>query len=740
LPKNNEPVLIQQLIDNASPGDVINIPSGVYNETIFINKSITLNGNNKANTIIDGMFPTIWSTGSSITINSDNVKISNFTIKNIQVKSQHPNNNCGIQINSNFNEISNNVFSKSYYGIYLNCSNNNKIINNDFVDLNDDGVYLDFSGNNNISNNDFFNSRLKLNNSCENNTIYDNIITGENYGIMIMNNGLENKILNNEISTTDESLFIIESNKNSIIGNTFEINGIHLSGSSNNDVGNNFVREKELMYLENKSNLIVDEEVGQIIIINSDNITVQNQEMEDISYGLYLVNSEDCIISNNQFSDISTSGLSLSGSDNNLIENNDFLDCRESISLWSVNNNIIQNNDFIDCKSRSIRFYNSFYNTISNNNLGNLLLDKSDYNTIQDNTINGSIHFFYDSNSTNNIITDNNFNNYGLEIDFYTRDNTVENNFVNGKPLIYLEDESDMVVNEDAGQVILVRCDNIIVENQEINNAFTGIGLFYTQNSTIRNNKIVYDVFAYINGPSAITDSKGIYLNAYSNNNIVENNVLKDSKNGIELVYYSDYNTINNNKISSGGVGIKVSSSNNIIKNNNIISNYYGVSITGSYNTIFSNNFIDYVFLGSESGITNRWDDGSVGNYYDEYDGVDADGDGIGDTPYNISGGDNQDLYPLVKPLITSANSIEDYVGQKVRVIGTLECNPEFNRFCKSAPGLIFNDGTEIGFTGEVPYCEEYQDKEIELICEVYQCGVLDSCEGILLRDIKLIE
>ena len=98
-------------------------------------------------------------------------------------------------------------------------------------------------------------------------------------------------------------------------------------------------------------------------------------------------------------------------------------------------------------------------------------------------------------------------------------------------------------------------------------------------------------------------------------------------------------------------------------------------------------------------------------------------------------------MYPLINPLITSASGIEDYVGQEVIVIGTLECNPDPpTRFGKFVPGLIFNDGTEIGFTGEVPYCEEYQKKEIELICEVYQCELVDSCEGILLRDIKLKE
>ena len=62
---------------NAADWDVIYVFSGVYNETLIINKPISLQGKNKNNTIIDGTYEECI-----VNINHDYVIIKNFTIKN----------------------------------------------------------------------------------------------------------------------------------------------------------------------------------------------------------------------------------------------------------------------------------------------------------------------------------------------------------------------------------------------------------------------------------------------------------------------------------------------------------------------------------------------------------------------------------------------------------------------------------------------------------------------------------
>ena len=88
---------IQSAIDDASIGDTIFVYNGTYYEHIFINKTVTLTGEDKLTTFIDGD-----ANATIITINANWVNISGFIIQNSRLVEID---DAGIFINSSYNSI-----------------------------------------------------------------------------------------------------------------------------------------------------------------------------------------------------------------------------------------------------------------------------------------------------------------------------------------------------------------------------------------------------------------------------------------------------------------------------------------------------------------------------------------------------------------------------------------------------------------------------------------------------------
>lgn len=145
----------------------------------------------------------------------------------------------------------------------------------------------------------------------------------------------------------------------------------------------------------------------------------------------------------------------------------------------------------------------------------------------------------------------------------------------------------------------------------------------------------------------------GIFI-SNSKGNSIEDNIIVNNYDGIKLESSSN-NIMNNNAIESNsnyGILITVLSDDNMISGNSLESNeWYGIGIilASSKNIIYHNNFNNTRQAINSPESVNVWDHEGEGNHWSDYQGLDSNEDGIGDTPYPIySIGNYTDNYPLM--------------------------------------------------------------------------------------------
>jgi parallel beta-helix repeat protein len=343
-------------------------------------------------------------------------------------------------------------------------------------------------------------------------------------------------------------------------------------------VEGNIVNGKRLVYLEDASDYTV-KDAGQVILVNCTNISVKNLDLSNTDVGIVLCKTENSRISNNKVSNNNCGSISLSDSSNNSITGNNVSNNNgDGISISDSSNNTITDN-----------------NASSNSNVGIYLSGDSSNNTITGNNVSDNNDDGISlSRSSNNTITGNTFVNDGLSVDD-SYQNTVEENMVNGKPLVYLEDASDYTV-EDAGQVILVNCTNITVENLDLANTSVGVALWKTEDSKVLNNTVS-------------NNGNGISLSRSSNNSITGNNVGSNSIGGISL-WGSSNNTITGNNVcnsSIGGISLWDSCCNNTITGNTFVN--CGLFVFEHYQNVEEDNTVNgkpLVYLVDASEYTVR--------------------------------------------------------------------------------------------------------------------------------------
>jgi parallel beta-helix repeat protein len=593
---------IRDAIHDANNGDTIFVYNGIYNEILYIDKTISLIGENKHNTIID-----IEERGSIIiSIKSNNVNISRFTIRN---GSWRANLDIIMRITGNNSSIIGNIFQSNRngegIGIYLEKSKNNTIKDNTFEN---NGLYLSESSDNDVSNNILNNKQLFYLEEKK------NIIIDKEKGQIILVNCENITILNQDVSHCSIAIQLLGTNNSTIKNNKIGFQqhyGIELANSNNNVIEKNNITDGGFYFIGSNCNRVDENLIGGkgFLIYNSksniiSNNSINNLYIETNERGFY--SSYNWIDSNLIYGDIQIENSNKTIINNNKIED-DFILINSNYT--EINKNTI--------REGRLTLYNSNNCKICLNKIltQGIRLTKSPNNQIVSNIISHSINIqencdikLYES---NNSILINNSLKKGLLIEKSTN-NIICGNKVNNKTIHYLENIKDKTIKGETGQIILFDCKNITIQNKTIKNTIIGLYLLNTKNCTISNNDISHNIneglilinssLNSINNNTIVNNNKNSYyysnnpagLYIYkSNNNAIKNNIINENKNGI-IIRNSNENTILNNEIiNNKNLGLKIYSSNNsIIKNNILINNQIGIELSQSRNNIITDNLL----------------------------------------------------------------------------------------------------------------------------------------------------
>ena len=578
---------IQEAINSANNGDTVFVytKSSPYKENVIINRSINLISEKEREVVIKGdLF------NDTILVLSDHVYIKGFKIVSSR---QSGFNDSGIDIRGNYTIIENNTIEKNYQGIYIDNCSFNVISNNTIFDNGGSGILV----------------YTYQNRKSNNNTIFNNIIEENNGGLISIEGKFnDNQIIKNIFRKNGASMSIVHNSVRNIFRYNYFYDPIEFTfGVSHTTITDNYFIDASFAYR------------------SSEYCLIENNEFYNSSLNLY---SKHIIAKNNSFSN---KGI--------------IFEAKQDISYWNTHifeNNTIdknpicfyanENNVDIPINAKQIILANCIYSTIKNFLLDiaevSIQIGFSQYNNISNNTVDKIMLV----NSDNNNISNNTIMNESTDYEFWvdgiilwknSNANYIHDNILNKGGYIEIHDSSHNIIEKNfidlGGQIRIYgdyTCYNNLISSNIISNSLDG-GIFLsgTRNNVIYNNTIS-------NSYRAIYIKQTYY-------NIIFKNKIKNNIDGFFLRDSAIYNTFILNNISDNDVGINLISTNNNL--------FY-------YNS-FNNNLNVQEFSNNDDSWNAKYPIG--GNYWNDYNGIDQNNDGIGDTPYIIN--DNiTDKLPLV--------------------------------------------------------------------------------------------
>ncbi len=528
---------IQDGIDAVASGGTVNVKIGTYYESLYIGKSLTLDGEDRDTTVVQG---------------------PGYTTNDFRYAT-----GCTLQDMS---------FKTYFYGLWVYKSSSIVIVNARFSDMNYLGVYSYYSSNVEIKNSIFEETSISLYQSTgcivSDNDVYDTT----NFLGIGLSYSTNNLISDNEISNCGSmGIRSYRSDSNTLDGNTISDCdfGIHLYYAKSNTLTNNVLTNtgiiiegslvsywnthsidssnkangKSIYYLKDATTGSAPSGVGQIVLANCKNVKVEGQTLSDVSVAVLLGFSSSCTVKSNTVSDCAW-GIWLIESDDNSLSSNKVMDCDNGLLLDSSGNCYLRDN----------------------------ILSNNDYN--------------FGVKSTD-------FASYKHDID--------TSNEVNGEPIYYWVDKTSGKIPSGAGYVGVINSKNVQVKGVSVKNNLQGVLIVNSMDTEIKDVELSNNYDGLVmdssdgnkicNGKFLNNDHYGIVLTNSDDNGIMECTVKGNQYLGLSL------SSSNNNKLSENevvdnirGLNLAASYGNSVKENTASDNTYYGIGVGESWDNIVCEN------------------------------------------------------------------------------------------------------------------------------------------------------
>jgi parallel beta-helix repeat protein len=647
---------IQEAVNAASNGDTIYVHNGTYYENVRVNQTVSLIGEDRDNTIVDGNGTAPIGT---IVLVSDNSSISGFTVRNGEYG----------------------VFAGVWVGLFPGYTGNriegNRIINNSYG-----GILLRSCANNTVSNNFIADNVLfgiHLWNAG-NNTITNNTVVENGYGIDFYGNCYDNTLRNNNMTDNDYNFgpILHHDTWNWMLG--WGEPGLY------NDVdASNTVNGKPIYYWVNRRNEQIPSDAGYVWLNNCTDITLDGLNLSGNLQGILLHSTNNTSVSNCTIGN-NACGIYLFEGNNNTIVGNTLNDNLEGIYPGDYSRFTTMRNNSISGGQMNFGLPPQTCNLLLNMDpLVEFLNDIDGSNTVDGKPIIYWINQHDQKvpteagcviliNCTDIVVEGLNLSKNVQGVLAVASNNTIiTNNSISDT--VYAIDAKDYRYWSPADEKWLPcsSCNTTIKRNLMVDN---GVGIRISSNSSIiTNNTVLRDPLGI-----CLPDTFGSIILGNLVNGSDMLSLLEMHRFPEQAPFFPEEAWVELSlELYRLEVGAMIlGGSYNLVQDNTLVDSFIGISTAspdeyGSGNLIFHNNLFNDTSPGGWSpppGTVNFWNVGypSGGNYWSDYNGTDlysgpyqneTGSDGIGDTPYNVDA-NNADMYPLMHPYVRILGDIND--------------------------------------------------------------------------------